>query len=129
MRALVATLLICAVASTAAAQPSHNKRGHGGGYERSHGGGGGHHNRGRHYGGGHHSRSVNDAIGGFFGGVLGGWVAQAMRPDREGTDVEGDLEPWSKAWYAFCTDKYRSFNPVSGRYRGYDGDLHFCDGD
>lgn len=128
MRALVATLLICAVASTAAAQPSHNKRGHGGGgYERSHGGG--HHNRGRHYGGGHHSRSVNDALGGFFGGVLGGWVAQAMRPDREGTDVEGDLEPWSKAWFAYCSDKYRSFNPVSGRYRGYDGDLHFCDGD
>lgn len=38
----------------------------------------------------------------------------------------GSLEPWSRGWYQYCDAKYRSFNPQTGTYRGYDGYDHFC---
>lgn len=37
-----------------------------------------------------------------------------------------DLEPWSPGWYEWCDNRYRSFNPSRGTYRGYDGLDHFC---
>jgi len=36
------------------------------------------------------------------------------------------LEPWSPEWYRYCSDRYRSFNPRSGTFTGYDGMQHFC---
>ena len=36
------------------------------------------------------------------------------------------LEPWSQGWYQYCNQKFRSFNPKTGTYRGYDGLDHFC---
>ncbi|MCX8996558.1 BA14K family protein [Rhizobiaceae bacterium BDR2-2] len=36
------------------------------------------------------------------------------------------LEPWSRGWYDYCADRYRSFDPSSGTYVGYDGNRHFC---
>lgn len=36
------------------------------------------------------------------------------------------LEPWTQGWYQYCTEKYRSFNPQTGTFRGYDGRDHFC---
>ncbi|WEZ82956.1 BA14K family protein [Rhizobium sp. 32-5/1] len=38
----------------------------------------------------------------------------------------GSLEPWSPAWYRYCSQRYRSFNPDSGTFRGYDGRDYFC---
>ena len=35
-------------------------------------------------------------------------------------------EPWSPEWYAYCDAKYRSFNPDTGYFKGYDGRFHFC---
>lgn len=35
-------------------------------------------------------------------------------------------EPWSRGWYNYCSERYRSFNPNTGTYRGYDGQDHFC---
>lgn len=35
-------------------------------------------------------------------------------------------EPWTQAWYDYCSDKYRSFDPQTGTYKGYDGLRHFC---
>lgn len=35
-------------------------------------------------------------------------------------------QPWSPAWRDYCSMKYRSFNPYTGTYRGYDGLDHFC---
>lgn len=35
-------------------------------------------------------------------------------------------EPWTAAWYDYCADRYRSFNPNTGTFRGYDGREHFC---
>jgi hypothetical protein len=35
-------------------------------------------------------------------------------------------EPWSPAWYDYCEDRYRSFNPSTGYFVGHDGDYHLC---
>ena len=41
-------------------------------------------------------------------------------------DLGGTLEPWSRAWLDACKARYRSFNPETGTFRGYDGLDHFC---
>lgn len=35
-------------------------------------------------------------------------------------------EPWSQGWYAWCGDRYRSFDARTGTYTGYDGVRRFC---
>lgn len=37
-----------------------------------------------------------------------------------------NLEPWTGAWYEYCSQRYRSFNSRTGTYVGYDGQSHFC---
>ncbi len=34
--------------------------------------------------------------------------------------------PWSKAWYRYCANKYRSFDARSGTYQPYDGPRRRC---
>lgn len=34
--------------------------------------------------------------------------------------------PWTPGWYRYCAAKYRSFNPGTGYFVGYDGRHHFC---
>ncbi|AYM64165.1 BA14K family protein [Agrobacterium fabrum] len=36
------------------------------------------------------------------------------------------IEPWTNAWYDYCSQRYRSFNSRSGTYVGNDGQRHFC---
>ncbi len=36
------------------------------------------------------------------------------------------FEPWTQSWYDYCSRRYRSFNPNSGTFTGYDGLSHFC---
>ena len=38
----------------------------------------------------------------------------------------GALEPWSPEWYDYCENRYRSFNPRTGTFTGYDGQRYFC---
>jgi BA14K-like protein len=38
------------------------------------------------------------------------------------------LEPWSPEWYDYCESRYRSFNPRTGTFTGYDGVRRFCAG-
>jgi len=40
--------------------------------------------------------------------------------------VYSGLEPWSPSWYRYCEQRYRSFNPNTGTFRGFDGQDHFC---
>jgi hypothetical protein len=40
--------------------------------------------------------------------------------------AEGALEPWTPSWYEYCESRYRSFNPRTGTFVGYDGARHFC---
>jgi hypothetical protein len=35
-------------------------------------------------------------------------------------------EPWTREWYEYCSDRYRTFNSRSGTFTGNDGDQHFC---
>lgn len=37
-----------------------------------------------------------------------------------------NYEPWTPEWQSYCSNKFRSFNPNTGTYRGYDGLNHFC---
>ena len=34
--------------------------------------------------------------------------------------------PWTPGWYDYCASRYRSFNPNTGYFVGYDGYPHFC---
>ncbi|MEW5421572.1 BA14K family protein [Amorphus sp. 3PC139-8] len=36
------------------------------------------------------------------------------------------IPPWTPAWYEYCSNKYKSFNPQTGLYLGYDGKYHYC---
>ncbi|RLQ88320.1 BA14K family protein [Notoacmeibacter ruber] len=38
----------------------------------------------------------------------------------------GGLEPWTPEWRRWCSERYRSFNPSTGFWRGYDGRTYFC---
>ena len=38
----------------------------------------------------------------------------------------GGARPWSREWYRYCSYRYRSFNPETGTFLGYDGREHFC---
>ncbi|MFB2550659.1 BA14K family protein [Ensifer soli] len=47
-------------------------------------------------------------------------------PRRVVVETYGTLEPWTREWYNYCADRYRSFNPRTGTFRGYDGRAYFC---
>ena len=38
----------------------------------------------------------------------------------------GSLEPWSREWFRYCNNRYRSFDSSTGTFMGYDGREHFC---
>jgi hypothetical protein len=38
----------------------------------------------------------------------------------------GAFEPWSDEWNDWCRSRYRSFQPATGTYTGYDGVKRFC---
>jgi len=38
----------------------------------------------------------------------------------------GSIEPWTRDWYEYCSDRYRTFNARTGTFTGYDGEQHFC---
>lgn len=40
--------------------------------------------------------------------------------------VYSHLAPWSPGWYDYCASRFRSFNPRTGTFRGYDGRQYFC---
>ena len=94
---------------------------------------------GRHY---NHSNGNDIAVAGILGLAAGAlavglatrsepaYVDTYRRPGRvyreAGYGYAGSYEPWSAEWYDYCTDRYRSFNPRSGTFVGYDGREHFC---
>jgi hypothetical protein len=75
------------------------------------------------------------------GAIIGGAIANShnnppvvyrpapdIRHYREPRVVHGggSFEPWTKSWFRYCSNKYRSFNASTGTFRGYDGRDHFC---
>ena len=39
---------------------------------------------------------------------------------------ESYAEPWTRDWYEYCSDRYRTFNSRTGTFTGNDGEQHFC---
>lgn len=86
---------------------------------------------GRHYGGG-------NAIGaGLLGFGIGAIVGSALTPRNVYVEppppppayygpASYGPEPWSPDWYSYCYSRYRSFDPNSGTFMGYDGVVRFC---
>jgi len=84
----------------------------------------------------HHNN--NDAIAlGIIGlgaaAIIGGAIANSnnprviyRQPSAPRAVSGGKYQPWSKSWYRYCSNKFRSFNASTGTYRGYDGRDHFC---
>lgn len=94
-----------------------------------------------HRGGGGNALAAG-ALGLAAGAVIGGALAQpapVYRPRyyepaprviyREPAPVyyRGAYEPWTQEWYRACNARYRTFDPGSGTYMGYDGVRHFCE--
>jgi hypothetical protein len=105
--------------------------------------------RGNRYYRHHHNNNNGDAwaagaVGLAAGALLGTALAQPREPEviyrdyddgyyrrpvqayQEAPRYYGGAQPWSREWYRYCSDRYRSFNPETGTYRGYDGRDHFC---
>ena len=79
-----------------------------------------------HYDGGDVAVGI---IGGLAVGTILGSALAAPRyvpaPVYETVPVYG-AAPYSGDWYAYCASKYRSFDPRTGTYLGYDGYRHVC---
>lgn len=94
-----------------------------------------HHHRPRHVYR-HRHRDNDDGvalgiIGGLAAGAILGGVLSNQQPvyrtqPQRVIRYSGSLEPWTRAWFEYCDDRYRSFNPSTGTFRGYDGQDHFC---
>ncbi|WFE91616.1 BA14K family protein [Roseibium porphyridii] len=133
--ALTGVLLVPTVV-TAEAGSRHGWRDHGGGH---------HHHHRKHR---KHKRHKNNdnlgaavaagVIGLAAGAILLGATSQpsyAAPPQRNyyppapyPGHVHGNVgyQPWSPAWYQYCSSKYRSFNPSTGTYMTYRGVQRFC---
>jgi len=97
----VLAIILCLIATQADAQ--RGGWGHGGGWHGGwHGGG---------FGGG--------IVGGIIGGVIGGAIARPYY----------DQQPYYAPQFdpvAYCAQRFRSYNPATGLYFGYDGQYHPC---
>ncbi|MEP9377511.1 BA14K family protein [Aquabacter sp. CN5-332] len=63
-------------------------------------------------------------IGGMMLGAAAASAAQANRPPA--VYYAPSPEPVPDNWIAYCSAKYRSFDPRTGTYLGYDGLRHPC---
>jgi hypothetical protein len=109
-----AALIIAAAAFSTSAQAQHH---HHGGYR-----GGGHY-------GGYHGRHYGGAWGGFAAGAIIGGLLAAPYYRGEPYYYPGpryyDGPPPDDA-EAYCMQRFRSYDPRSGTYLGYDGYRHPC---
>ncbi len=81
-----------------------------------------HHGYYRHYHHGYGGAAAAGIMGLAAGAIIGGAIAESRQPRV----YYGPLRPWTPAWYNWCESSYRSFNPRTGTFRGYDGRDHFC---
>lgn len=58
--------------------------------------------------------------------IIGSAFAQPSQPRTVAAAPAYGPRPWSNDWYAYCSSKYRSFNPRTGYFVTYSGDHRFC---
>lgn len=132
------TALIAALVGLLAltlAAPAEAGRGHGNGWK---GGGGGRYVQNNYYGGrGYRRGGGYNALGaGLIGFGVGAIVGSALTPRDVYVAPPPPAQPvyragygpapWTPDWYTYCYSRYRSFNPNTGTFVGYDGYEHFC---
>jgi hypothetical protein len=109
--AAIAALALVTTALATATPASAQWRHHGGGYHHHHGGWG----RG------------GAAIGGFAAGALiGGALASRSYAYDDGYYAEGPAYYSGGDATGYCMQRFRSYDPASGTYLGYDGMRHPC---
>ena len=72
---------------------------------------------------------VAGAIGFVAGTIVGTAVTSQPRvvyAQPQTGVVHGGLQPWTPAWYSYCSQRYRSFNPQTGYFLAYSGHYTFC---
>ncbi len=144
--AAVMALVVPMVAPTASFAQQHNS--HGGGHPGGGGmrGGGGHFHgggprfSGGYHGGGHHRGGGAFVPGLVAGALIGGAIAsQGGYYSSPGYDAPGYYDegyddgavavapgPGVDDGVAYCMQTYKSYDPQSGTYLGYDGVRHSC---
>jgi hypothetical protein len=61
------------------------------------------------------------------GALIGGAIASAQQPVYAAPPPPYAVAQGGDAdWIAYCSQRYRSFDPASGTYLGYDGQRHMC---
>lgn len=63
------------------------------------------------------------------GAIIGGAAASAAAASEPTVVVVPDASGYvagTEAWLQYCSDRYRSFDPQSGTFLGYDGMRHDC---
>ena len=121
---------LAAVFALTAALPAEAGRGHGHGWK----GGGGRYVQNNYYGRRGGGGNWNAVGAGLVGLAAGAVIGSALTPKevyvtpppRPVYRASYRPEPWTDDWYAYCGSRYRSFNPRSGTFVGYDGYEHFC---
>lgn len=86
---------------------------------------------GRSYGnrGGGWGHRNDDFAGGILGGIIGGAIGSIFAPEPEPPVVivqPQEMQSGSPEWFAYCTNRYKSFNPEQGTFTGYDGKTYPC---
>ncbi len=79
-----------------------------------------------YYGGYRRSNGAAVAAGVIGGLALGAAIAGAAAAPPPPVAYAPAYAPPPGDWYAYCASKYRSFDPASGTYLGYDGLRHPC---
>jgi hypothetical protein len=84
----------------------------------------GHYHHHRHYG--RDAAIAGGILGGLaLGAAIAGAAASAPPPPPPAyAPAPGYAAPAD--WIAYCSSKYKSFNPATGLYLGYDGQYHPC---
>ncbi len=136
LTALIAAALVGLTVLTLAAPAEAGRGGYGRGYS------GGRYVQNNYYRGGyghyHHNDGWNAVGAGLLGFGVGAIVGSALTP-REVVVAPPPPPPptyytpatygppaWTPDWYSYCYSRYRSFNPNTGTFVGYDGVVRFC---
>ena len=71
-----------------------------------------------------HDFDDDDVAAGIFGLAAGALFGAAIAGAT--SQPQGPVVVHHEEWLAYCTNRFQSFDPVSGTYLGYDGERHPC---
>ncbi|WP_188052222.1 BA14K family protein [Aureimonas fodinaquatilis] len=87
----------------------------------------------RNYNNGYYRNRNNDATAAIVGGIvglgLGAAIANSYNQPRyvqPAPQYSYAPAPWSREWYQYCSQRYRSFDPQSGTFQPYNGQRRMC---